>query len=154
MWGLPHTHGAVPPKGPAAGFQKTPEPDDITSEMTESRKILVVEDNPNMSGLLTDMLDVFEVPSISATDGLDALRKLEVENIGLVISDMRMPQMTGAELLKAVKERNPDLPVVLISGFSLSDVEAEGVGAKADGFLMKPFRMSDIKAVLDRFFTP
>ena len=122
--------------------------------MTEKRKILVVEDNPNMSGLLMDMLDVFDVPSVSATDGLDALRKLEVENIGLVISDMRMPQMSGAELLKAVKEKQPDLPVVLISGFSLSDAEGEGAGSKADGFLMKPFRMSDIKAVLDRFFTP
>ncbi len=122
--------------------------------MTEPRKILVVEDNPNMSGLLTDMLDVFEVPSVSATNGLDALRKLEVENIGLVISDMRMPQMSGAELLKAVKQRKPDLPVVLISGFSLSEVEGESGGSKADGFLMKPFRMSDIQAVLERFFTP
>lgn len=120
--------------------------------MSDSRKILVVEDNPNMSSLLADMLEVFAVDSVRATDGEDALRKLEVENIGLVITDMRMPKMTGTELITAVKDKNPKMPVVLISGYNLTDADANGPAGRADGFLMKPFRMNDIKDVLDRFF--
>lgn len=120
--------------------------------MNDTRKILVVEDNPNMSSLLADMLEVFAVESVRATDGEDALRKLEKENIGLVITDLRMPKMSGTELIVAVKGMNPKLPVVLISGYNLTDADTNGPAGQADGFLMKPFRMNDIKNVLDRFF--
>jgi DNA-binding NtrC family response regulator len=132
--------------------QKSAEIDDNPNRMSESRKILVVEDNPNMSSLLADMLEVFAVDSVRATDGEDALKKLEVENIGLVITDMRMPKMSGTELITAVKDKNPNMPVVLISGFNLTDADSNGPAGRADGFLMKPFRMNDIKDVLDRFF--
>jgi DNA-binding NtrC family response regulator len=118
------------------------------------RRILVVEDNPNMSSLLADMLEVFAVESICATDGNDALRIAAEENIGLVITDMRMPKMSGTELLAALKERDPKLPVVLISGYSLGDAEAQAAADRADGFLKKPFRMTDVKDILDRLYVP
>jgi len=116
------------------------------------RKILVVEDNPNMSSLLADMLEVFAVESVRATDGEDALRKLAEEEIGLVISDMRMPKMSGTELLAAIKEKDPELPVVLISGYSFGDADDQAATKRADGFLMKPFRMNDIKDILERLY--
>ncbi len=121
---------------------------------TGDRKILVVEDNPNMSSLLADMLEVFAIESVRATDGQDALRKVEEENVGLVITDMRMPKMSGTELLSALKDSHPDLPVVLISGFALGDEEDQAAAARADGFLAKPFRMRDIKEVLERLYKP
>lgn len=121
---------------------------------TGSRKILVVEDNPNMSSLLADMLEVFAIESVRATDGLDALQKVEEENVGLVITDMRMPKMSGTELLSALKDSHPDLPVVLISGFALGDEEDQAAAERADGFLAKPFRMRDIKEVLERLYRP
>jgi DNA-binding NtrC family response regulator len=121
---------------------------------TGDRKILVVEDNPNMSGLLADMLEVFAIQSIRATDGEDALRKVETEDIGMVITDMRMPKMSGTELLSALKEKHPDLPVVLISGFMLGDSDDQTAAGRADDFLAKPFRMQDIKGILDRHFRP
>lgn len=98
------------------------------------------------------MLEVFAVDSVRATDGEDALRKLEHENIGLVITDLRMPKMSGTELIAAVKDKNPKMPVVLISGFNLTDSDSNGPAGRADGFLMKPFRMNDIRDILDRFF--
>ncbi|MEW5701320.1 MAG: response regulator [Candidatus Zixiibacteriota bacterium] len=118
----------------------------------EQRKILVVEDNPNMSSLLADMLEVFAVESVRASDGEDALRKLSDENIGLVISDMRMPKMSGTELLAAIKDKDPRLPVVLISGYSLGESDDRETAGRADGFLMKPFRMNDIKDILERLY--
>lgn len=121
---------------------------------TGSRKILVVEDNPNMSSLLADMLEVFAIESVRATDGQDALRRVEEENFGLVITDMRMPKMSGTELLSALKDSHPDLPVILISGFAFGDEEDQAAAERADGFLAKPFRMRDIKEVLDRLYKP
>ena len=102
--------------------------------------------------LLADMLEVFAVQSVRAADGREALTKLENECIGLVITDLRMPKMTGTELLEAVKNRDPDMPVVLISGFSVESVEDQTILSRADGFLSKPFRMNDIKGILERHF--
>lgn len=105
-----------------------------------------------MSSLLADMLEVFAIQSVRAVDGHDALQKLESESIGLIITDLRMPKMTGLELLEAVKDRDPKMPVVLISGFSIDHTEDQTLLARADGFLHKPFRMNDIKGILDRHF--
>ncbi|MCK4462175.1 MAG: response regulator [candidate division Zixibacteria bacterium] len=114
-----------------------------------AKSILIVDDNPNMSSLLSEMLEVFDYQSIRACDGSDALDKLSETEFSLVITDMRMPNMTGLELLREVKGRFPDIPVVLISGYAVSDVEDETGSPKPDGFLAKPFMMSDIEKLLN-----
>ena len=114
-----------------------------------AKSILIVDDNPNMSSLLSEMLEVFDYQSVRASDGSDALDKLSETEFSLVITDMRMPNMTGLELLREVKGRFPDIPVVLISGYAVSDVQDDTESAKPDGFLAKPFMMSDIEELLN-----
>lgn len=113
-----------------------------------AKKILIVDDNPNMSSLLVEMLEVFQYDALRATDGHDALQRVDKEDIAMVITDMRMPKMSGLELLQALKEKRPQMPVVIISGYSIDDVDSDIVSAKADGFLNKPFMMSDIEKLL------
>ena len=117
----------------------------------EARRVLIVDDNPNMSNLLSDMLEVFDFSSQRASDGEEALSLLNQEDFSLLITDLRMPKMTGLELLKAVKDKYPKLPVVVITGYSTEATEHELLTAKADGFLNKPFRMNDIESVLRKF---
>ena len=121
--------------------------------MMESQitRILIVDDNPNMSNLLSDMLEVFDFSSQRASDGEEALSLLNQEGFSLLITDLRMPKMTGLELLKTVKDKYPKLPVVVITGYSTEATEQELLTAKADGFLNKPFRMNDIESVLRKF---
>ncbi len=114
-----------------------------------AKSILIVDDNPNMSSLLSEMLEVFDYESVRAANGNDALEQLVDGNFSLVITDMRMPNMTGMELLREVKSKFPKIPVVLISGYSVGDMETEAGGAKPDGFLAKPFMMSDIEKLLN-----
>lgn len=114
-----------------------------------SKAILIVDDNPNMSTLLAEMLEVFDYQSVRASDGNQALEELEKGSFSMVITDMRMPNMTGLELLEKVKEKYPKLPVVLISGYSVDSDVAGGDGMKPDGFLAKPFLMSDIEQLLN-----
>ncbi len=113
-----------------------------------SKKILIVDDNPNMSSLLVEMLEVFQYDATRALDGHEALGKIEDENISMVITDLRMPKMSGLELLQAIKDKHPELPVVLISGYSVDEVDSNIVETKADGFLNKPFMMADIEKLL------
>lgn len=113
-----------------------------------AKSILIVDDNPNMSSLLTEMLEIFEYDSVQADCGETALRELENHDFSLVITDMKMPNMSGLELLVKVKEKNPNLPVVLISGYSVDSMNQENSGIKPDGFLSKPFMMSDVEKLL------
>jgi CheY-like chemotaxis protein len=114
-----------------------------------SQKILIVDDNPNMSSLLSEMLEVFNYESIRANDGLEAIDKVNEGKFSLVITDMRMPKMSGLDLLKRLKEKNPELPVVVISGYALDEEGNNLLTSLADGFLNKPFKMSDIEKLLD-----
>jgi CheY-like chemotaxis protein len=113
------------------------------------KRILIVDDNPHMSSLLCEMLEVFDYESVRASDGNQALQELEKGEFSMVISDMRMPNMTGVELLKEVKTRNPRLPVVLISGYSVNEADSMFIDVKPDGFLGKPLMMSDIERLLN-----
>ncbi len=115
------------------------------------REILIVDDNPNMASLLSEMLDVFELPSRVTTDGDSALKILGEEEFALVITDLKMPRMSGAELLSSIKGRHPDLPVIVISGYTVGANDGQVVEGLADGFIHKPFRMADIQSVVERF---
>ena len=114
------------------------------------KAILIVDDNPNMSSLLAEMLEVFDYESVRAGDGSEALTKLGEQDFAMVITDLRMPKMTGLELLKNIKGKNPDMPVVLISGYSISQIESDPDCPKPDGFLNKPFLMTDIESLLKK----
>jgi CheY-like chemotaxis protein len=113
-----------------------------------SKSILIVDDNPNMSSLLAEMLEIFDYNSVIAKDGEDALEKMIDNKFSLIITDMRMPNMTGLELLEKVKELYAKIPVVLISGYTVDNSESDDK-VKPDGFLSKPFLMSDIEELLN-----
>ncbi|MEE9442600.1 MAG: response regulator [candidate division Zixibacteria bacterium] len=112
------------------------------------KRILIVDDNPNMSSLLSEMLEIFDYDSIRAADGVEAIEKVENEDFSLVITDMRMPKMSGLDLLQKIKRERPNLPVVVISGYAIDDEGSNLLTSLADGFLNKPFKMSDIEQLL------
>ncbi len=114
-----------------------------------AKKILIVDDNPNMSVLLSEMLDVFGRESVIAADGVQALEELKSGRFSMVITDMRMPNMSGLELLQEVKSSLPKVKVVLISGYSGSNVLSQAGEFQADGFLGKPLMMADIEKLLN-----
>jgi CheY-like chemotaxis protein len=115
----------------------------------KNKKVLIVEDNPNMSSLLADiLLQCFDLTSEKAEDGEEALDILKEKTFDLVITDLMMPKIDGKELLKAVKQNFPELPVVLITGYEAEFNPEEE--PKPDGFLLKPFKVQQIDEVLKR----
>lgn len=113
-----------------------------------SKKILIVDDNPNMSVLLSDILEIFEYQGTQAEDGEEALEMLKSNDYAMVFTDLRMPKMDGIDLLKAIKNQHPDVPVVVITGYSLGETQNMLLTQKADGFLNKPFKVNEIKDLL------
>ena len=116
--------------------------------MSKTHQILIVEDNPNMSCLLTDILDFFDYKTVGAQDGEEALKILGKESFDMVITDLRMPKMSGIDLLRSIKDQYPQLPVVVITGFDSDTHRSDALAAHADGFLCKPFKVDQIKDLL------
>jgi CheY-like chemotaxis protein len=115
-----------------------------------SCQILIVDDNPHMTSLLAETLEFFDYKGIPAKDGEEALHKLKEDRFDMVITDLRMPRMGGMDLLRTIKEEFPDLPVVVITGFSTEVSKDDALSAHADDFLSKPFKVDEIQRVLQK----
>lgn len=115
-----------------------------------TKHLLIVDDDPRIRGLLTESLSALGYTTSQASNGREALELVYGHEFDCVITDIRMPEIDGLTLLQSLKRQKPDLPVVMITGFAIPQHKAEAVEAGADGFLMKPFRLSKIEDVLAR----
>jgi two-component system response regulator PilR (NtrC family) len=118
--------------------------------MSKTNQILIVDDNPHMSSLLSDILDFFDYRAVGARDGEEALKTLTEKSFDMVITDLKMPKMGGMDLLRTLKSKFPRLPVVVITGFGTDSSRSDAFAAHADGFLAKPFKVEEIKELLKR----
>lgn len=101
--------------------------------------ILVVDDETVIREGLQRVLegDLFEVETCSS--GYHAIERLQEKEYGLIITDLKMPGMNGIEVLKAVKALQPDIPVIMITGFASIDTAVEAMKNGAADYISKPF---------------
>lgn len=112
------------------------------------RKILVVDDEPLIRDLCTDVLESFQV--IQAAQGQEALQILDKEDIQLVLTDVKMPGLSGIELLKQLKLDRPDRSVILMTGYSDKTLILEALKAGADDFISKPIDILQLSTTVDK----
>jgi putative nucleotidyltransferase with HDIG domain len=115
------------------------------------RKILVVEDDELVSETLQTLLRTAGYEVKAAQNGNEASSTIALEDFDLVLSDIRMPVMTGIELLHFIKRTKP-VPVVFMTGFSEIADAQEAYELGAAGFLPKPFKKADLIAVMEEVF--
>lgn len=109
-----------------------------------SFQILVVEDYRETRELIAEVLQNNpEYKVVTAEDGEQALNTLELLNVDVVISDIRMPKLGGLELLAKVQQKNPDLPVILVTAFG-DDYGARALEMGAEDCIFKPFNTTEL----------
>ncbi len=115
--------------------------------------VLVVDDSAAIRKILQRVLAQTELPLgtiLEAGDGFEAIERLTANNIGLVLTDINMPNMDGIELLKKIRE-NPQwksIPVVMITTEGSQQKVLEAVDLGAAGYVRKPFTADQIKEKL------
>ena len=111
-------------------------------------RILVVDDEPSIRELLVKTLSLAEYDVDTATDGNNALSRLRDGGSGcdLAIVDLKMPGMDGLMLIRQLKKEQPDLPVIIITGFSTEVSAIEALNLGVAGYLTKPFRVPQVLA--------
>jgi DNA-binding NtrC family response regulator len=114
-------------------------------------RALIAEDNDDMRDLLQEVLEDAGYETLAAANGLQALAHIEKENevIDLVITDVRMPEMTGDELLAKVRELRAEAPVIVITAFGSVEQAVEMVKAGAYQYITKPFENREILRLVE-----
>ena len=107
--------------------------------MSESR-ILVVEDNPKNLKLMRDVLTYAGYEVIEATSGEDGVRMAGETSPDLVLMDLQLPGIDGAEALRRIRasEVNPDVPVVAVTAFAMNDDRERAFESGFNGYVEKP----------------
>ncbi len=102
-------------------------------------KILIVEDEPNMRKTLSSILEEKDFVCIKAEDAKEGLKILSRENISLVISDIKMPQMDGIQFLRQMRSDGYEIPVIFITAYGSFDSAVEALRLGAYDYITKPF---------------
>ena len=112
--------------------------------------ILIVDDEQSYRQLLSLVFESDGHSIRTATNGREALTLLQQDTIDVVISDVRMPDMDGIEMLSSVRETQPDLGVVLMTAFASVETAREAFKLGADDFIQKPFDVEELKLIVKK----
>jgi len=113
-------------------------------------RILVVDDEANIRDLLAKTLALAEYDVDLAPDGRAALDRLRLIPYDLLITDLKMPGVDGLTVIKEARRLKPDIPVIIITGFSSEASAIEAVNIGVSGYLTKPFRVPRVLSVAAR----
>ena len=126
-------------------------PERVTGELPAG-KVLVVDDEPDILEATAELLAALGFNVVTARDGLEALELYQANpmDFSLVLMDLTMPRMDGREALKALRRLDPQLKIVLCSGFDQADVARDGQCDGMTGFLQKPYTIRTLKEAMLR----
>jgi DNA-binding NtrC family response regulator len=110
--------------------------------------ILIIEDEAKMRRLLELNLGDDGFKTVSASDAETGLKLLAAEPVDLVLTDLKLPGMSGLELLQTAKQQNPALPVVVMTAFGSVETAVEAMKAGAVDYVLKPFSLAEIRMVV------
>ncbi len=101
--------------------------------------ILIVEDKDSMAEMLKETVETEGYRPLIAKDGAEGIKRIKENRIDVVLTDLKLPKKDGMEVLRAAKEENPLLPVILMTAYGSVDVAVKAIKEGASDFITKPF---------------
>lgn len=112
-----------------------------------SQRILVVEDDTQIRKFICYCLENNDYEYITASNGIDALRKIANENIDLILLDLGLPDIDGTDIIKKLREFS-EMPLIVVSARDKDQEKADVLNLGADDYLTKPFSVEELLARL------
>ena len=109
-------------------------------EQKSAGLILVVDDDPYVRESLTSFLDESGYKVITCNNAIDALAKVHGSRIDVVLTDIKMPVVSGIELLDNIHKFNPEIPVILLTAYAEMDIAVNAIKKGAFDFIIKPYK--------------
>ena len=116
----------------------------------EKERILVVDDEANVREMVSKMVSLIGHETVVAGSGKEALEILKNEPFSIVVTDIRMPEMDGFELMKAIRDLFPDVYVICMTAHGGSYTYSDVVTVGAKDYITKPFTIDEMRAKLNR----
>ena len=122
-------------------------------EKAGKRKILIVDDEKDFAESIFEYFNQFTAhESKCVFNGEDALKIIGEEKFDLLITDIKMPGITGLELLTKVRTMHPDTGVIIMTGYHLPEIQQIAQSRGAIHYIEKPFEMTEIEMIAEEFF--
>lgn len=120
--------------------------------MSEVKTILIVDDEEIICDSIKQILELSGYRAVTANNGSSALDLLSmpVKQIDLIIADVNMPDIDGKRILTAVKEIEPETPVIIITGIDVAESRAFAEEHQAEGFLAKPINAENLLPLIEK----
>jgi DNA-binding NtrC family response regulator len=116
------------------------------------KRILVVDDEPSILGLLATVLREKGWEVTGAGSGADGIDKLERGQFDVILTDLVMPGESGIDLLRASKAIHPDVEVILMTGYATADTAIEAMRSGAFHYLVKPLKIEEVLHLVDKAY--
>jgi DNA-binding NtrC family response regulator len=115
----------------------------------ELKSVLVVDNHQNILELLSNLLQMYKYETFCALDTKSALRLLEEKKIDCVVTDVEMPKPNGFDLLDEIRNKYPNVPVIMISSYANPRMEKQAHENGASGFTAKPFSIETLQKMIE-----
>ena len=115
-------------------------------------KILVADDDEIARDVITTILSREDYSVVAVSNGLEAINRLKIEDLHLVITDLMMPGANGIDVLKYAVRSNPDIAVVILTAYGTLDTTLEAIKEGAYDYLTKPFKTQEISILAERAY--
>ena len=121
----------------------------------EGLRFLVVEDSPTMRQHISFRLKRFKgCKIVEAVDGVDALKKLQTEEVDMILTDINMPVMDGLKLVSLIRQnaKTKELPIIIITTEGAAEDRDRGLALGANAYISKPIQSSHLLKVIGDIF--
>jgi DNA-binding response OmpR family regulator len=118
------------------------------------KRILIIEDDAEMRSLLMDFIveEGFGVDSVD--NGSEAFRRVVRESFDIIITDIRMPGLTGLDILPGLKKLRPEASIIVITAFGSEEVFHKSLERGADAYLEKPIHLNKLRTLIQEMGFP
>lgn len=117
-----------------------------------SLKLLLADDENDIREVIEDRLNSWGFNVVTATTGAEALEKIISEKFDGVLLDVKMPEMSGIEVLEKVRQKDTELPIIIVTSSTSRDAAIGSLAKGANEFILKPFEWEELKVKIEKVF--
>ena len=115
-------------------------------------RVLVADDEEDILEIIQDRLEACGFNVITASTGTEALQKIKTQKLDGVFLDVKMPEMTGIEVLEEVRKRDKRLPIIIVTSSTSREAAIDSIAKGANEFILKPFDWEELKGKIEKVF--
>jgi DNA-binding response OmpR family regulator len=115
-------------------------------------RVLLVDDEADILEVIQDRLEAYGFNVVTASNGVEALDKIAMENFDGVFLDVKMPGMGGIEALEEIRKKDQKIPIIIITSSSTREAAIDAIAKGANDYVLKPFEWAELKAKIEKVY--